>query len=585
MDFARKHLYVESVASLSNIRHINNLTSSNAHDDAKDVGGDADPCSNRAVTDGTEKTSLELDDMLVHAANQAAVELLLGTDVTCGPPSSASLPVATGTDGISAGTQKQMTSKRLVSPSMVDASLYPERVTPQSNTIQPNSLVVVFESFDNLKFCYATPGAIYTNRNGNFHHDDFIGKPFGCKVRSRNNRGYGFMYLLKPTPELWARSLNHRTQIIHELDASMIIYYLNLRPNMIVCESGTGSGALSHCILRTIAPAGKLYTYEFNKLRADTARKEFERNGVGHLVHVTHRDVCGKMPPGSTTTANDGSVSDEVVTGGGFGRPQASVDAVILDLPEPWLAIPHAAFSLKPNARIACYSPCVEQSQRTVTALRQFGFHSHKTMEFRLKEHYVDEIDYEMMPPRDKRPRATGTNAGTSGVAGATETSEGEDTGAEADNEKSEYETEGDQASLATAGTFEDPLTATTGGDESGIGADAGSKTAHTLGQSDVYGEVVDLMEATPTTPVPGPPTSSLTAAAAAAVAAMMPSQPDSLTKLIASPGVSGGAKRKRVLVARPYATMRGHTAFITFATAGNKPQNADSGSNLFSKS
>lgn len=312
MDFSRPHSHQPSVATLSKICHI--------------------PVESKPNEEPT------LDEMLIQAANDAAADLFGGSG---GKPES------------------------------IDASFYTDRTTPQSETIQPNELVVIFESFDNLNFCYAQPKEIFSNRNGHFHHDDFIGKPYGCKIRSRNNRGYGFVYLLKPTPELWARSLKHRTQIVHELDASMIVFYLNLRPNMVVCESGTGSGALSHCILRTIAPKGQLHTYEFNQLRAETARQEFAKNRVDHLVTVYHKDVCGKKEEGT----------------GGFDRPQASVDAVTLDLPEPWLAVPHAAYCLKPNGRIVSYSPCVEQSQRTISALKQAGFHSIKTMEFRLREH------------------------------------------------------------------------------------------------------------------------------------------------------------------------------------------------------
>jgi tRNA (adenine57-N1/adenine58-N1)-methyltransferase len=405
--------------------------------------------------------------MLVEAANQAAIDLFFGTNSN-------------------------------EDPNTVDSRAYPERLIPQSETIEPNSLVVVFESFDNLNFCYAEPGNVFSNRNGHFHHDDFIGKPYGCKIRSRNNKGYGFLYLLKPTPELWARSLNHRTQIVHELDASMIVFYLNLRPNMVVCESGTGSGALSHCIIRTIAPKGMLHTYEFNMQRAETAKAEFAKNRVSRLVTVHHKDVCGKHGPG------------------GFDQPQASVDAIVLDLPEPWNAVPYAAFCLKPNCRIVSYSPCVEQSQRTITALKSFGFHSIKTIEFRLKEHYVDEVEYEL-PPRDKRPRILDTRKDHM-IGGSL--SAGEDTGAEADNEKSEYETEGDQESLVTAATMEGP---------------------------------VEKPNDAPTEPSPPPP--------------VIP--PPALS----TPIPTSTPKRKKVLVARPFAAMRGHTAFLTFATAGNRLQ------------
>jgi tRNA (adenine57-N1/adenine58-N1)-methyltransferase len=267
----------------------------------------------------------------------------------------------------------------------------------------------------------------------------------------------------------------------------MIVFYLNLKPNMVVCESGTGSGALSHCILRTIAPKGKLFTYEFNGHRAHTATKEFAKNRVGHLVTVTHKDVCGKHGPG------------------GFDRPQASVDAIILDLPEPWTAIPHCAHGLKPNGRIASYSPCVEQSQQTIELMKKYGFHSIKTMEFRLKEHYVDEAEYEL-PPREKRPRVPSYSHPNGphkvGISFA-----GEDIGAKADKEKSEYETEGKSTVTNTA----------------------------TSTQPNVKKE-----ETTPTS---------------------------------AANGTVHNKKRRKVLVTRPFVMMRGHTAFLTFATAGNKAQ------------
>lgn len=330
MDFALKHIAQDGVAVKSKIRVLRQ----------SERNGSA------------SHHPSGLDDKLLGAANQAARDLF----------------------GVTNDDQ-------------ANAKFYPERTLPTTSIVEAGSLIVIFESFDNLNFVYATPGEDFRNRNGWFPHDDFIGKPFGSIVRSKDNQGYGFVYLLKPTPELWARSLTHRTQIVHELDASMICHFLELRPNMVVCESGTGSGALSHAMLRSIAPHGKLYTYEFNESRAIKAREEFEKNGVSHLVDVTHCDVCGKDDKG-----------------GGFGLAPKAAHAVMLDLPEPWLAVPHAAHVLKPGGRIASYSPCVEQAQRCIAAMKETGFHSIRTLEFRLREHYVDEVEM-WSPPTEKRPR------------------------------------------------------------------------------------------------------------------------------------------------------------------------------------
>jgi tRNA (adenine57-N1/adenine58-N1)-methyltransferase len=355
MDFARPHVVEESIVSRSKIQWISTI------DD--DVEGQED-----------DDEDQRLDRMVVDTANEVAREFLLG-----GVPYDRAAAM-NATKSVTAKDFVDPDNKNLHKPPphcLIDASLYKEYSTALQTTIQAGDLVVILEAFDKLDFCYVTPGQIFYNRHGHFRHDDWQGLPFGAMVRSYNNHGYGFVYLLRPTPELWARSLKHRTQIVHELDQTQVVFQLQLRPNMRVLESGTGSAAMSHAILRSIAPKGKLFSYEFNLHRSETAAEEFVKHGVGHLVTVQHQDVCSH----------------------GFTNVEKqSIDACFLDLPEPWLAIPHAAFCLKTGARIASYSPCVEQSQKVCLALKKAGFHSLQTMEYRLKEYYVDHAEYEPLP-------------------------------------------------------------------------------------------------------------------------------------------------------------------------------------------
>ncbi|CAG9857140.1 unnamed protein product [Phyllotreta striolata] len=224
---------------------------------------------------------------------------------------------------------------------------------------------------------YLTPSQIYsvealpkiTNKKGNrvdnvfqtpygaLRCGDLIGARFGTKVQLSK----GWAYVLQPTPELWTVTLPHRTQIIYTPDISMIILQLEISPGSVVVESGTGSGSLSHALIRAVKPHGHLHTFEFHEGRAATAQEEFKQHGLSQYVTVRQRDVCER----------------------GFGDElNDTADAVFLDLPHPWLAVPHAIRALKSTGgRLCSFSPCIEQVQRTCLALLKAGFQEMQTME------------------------------------------------------------------------------------------------------------------------------------------------------------------------------------------------------------
>ncbi|RLN06102.1 hypothetical protein BBJ28_00004668 [Nothophytophthora sp. Chile5] len=233
------------------------------------------------------------------------------------------------------------------------AALIPNSMWKSPALISEGSLVILFETHNSVTYCYAERNAIYQNRHGAFYHNDMIGQPFGSKIISRKKNARGYLILLAPTPELWSRALRHRTQIVFTLDASAIMFAAALRSGSRVVESGTGSGALTTSFARTVAPHGHVFTFEFNAHRAEIAREEFARNGLGDVITVDCRDACEQGFP------------DELA---------GSIDMVFLDLPSPWKAIDHAAKMLKQGGFFASYSPCIEQVQKTCDALRDAKF-------------------------------------------------------------------------------------------------------------------------------------------------------------------------------------------------------------------
>jgi tRNA (adenine57-N1/adenine58-N1)-methyltransferase len=210
----------------------------------------------------------------------------------------------------------------------------------------------------------------------------------------------GYVHLLPPTPENWTSSLPHRTQVVYTPDYSYILHRLRARPGSRIIEAGAGSGSFTHASARAVfrgypgggavngsaaagtttttrsQSLGKVWSFEFHELRHQKLQKEIEDHGLAGIVEITHRDVC-----------QEGFLVDGQ-------SPKAS--AVFLDLPAPWLALPHLSRSrpvpksngesgveptpfLSPldstrSVHICTFSPCIEQVQRTVSAMRHLGW-------------------------------------------------------------------------------------------------------------------------------------------------------------------------------------------------------------------
>jgi tRNA (adenine57-N1/adenine58-N1)-methyltransferase catalytic subunit len=131
---------------------------------------------------------------------------------------------------------------------------------------------------------------------------------------------------------------------------------------------------------------GKVWSFEFHEQRHSKLEKEIQDHGLEGIVQITHRDVC-----------RDGFLV------GPNGNESPNAEAIFLDLPAPWLALPHLTRQPLPSKQkdpcteshasgqaestdfhsplnpcspvhICTFSPCIEQVQRTVSTLRRLGW-------------------------------------------------------------------------------------------------------------------------------------------------------------------------------------------------------------------
>lgn len=51
---------------------------------------------------------------------------------------------------------------------------------------------------------------------------------------------------------------------------------------------GTGSGSLTHALIRRVRPHGHVHTFDFHEHRAKLAQEEFEAHGLADFVSVSY---------------------------------------------------------------------------------------------------------------------------------------------------------------------------------------------------------------------------------------------------------------------------------------------------------
>lgn len=207
-----------------------------------------------------------------------------------------------------------------------------------------------------------TPGKEFHFHSGIIGHDELIGLDEGSAVNSSRNQHFT---VVRPTLSEFVLKMPRGAQVIYPKDLGPILMLADIGPGVRVLESGVGSGALSMAMLRCGAD---IVGYELREDFANRAQANVERFlGAEALdrYRVELRD-CYE------------------------GIDETGLDRVVLDLPEPWRVIPHAASALRPGGLLLAYTPSVMQVSQLREALEHRGFFACETLEVLNRGWYVE---------------------------------------------------------------------------------------------------------------------------------------------------------------------------------------------------
>lgn len=239
--------------------------------------------------------------------------------------------------------------------------------------------VILWEDGKGRTFLFIlTPGAAFHSHRGIIHHDEIAGLPEGSAVRS--SLGYLF-FAFRPKVAERMMKVRRKTQIVYPKDAGWLVLALDLFPGARVIEMGTGSGAFTILLAQLVGPTGRVYTFDRSEEFLANALENLGRLGVVERVEAQ-------------------------VLSAGKPFPVAEVDAVFLDLPTPWEAIPAAREALAPGRPLALIVPTAEQLKASVLSLEAHGFVGIEAVELLERRMLVRER--EGVRPRERMVGFTG---------------------------------------------------------------------------------------------------------------------------------------------------------------------------------
>lgn len=152
--------------------------------------------------------------------------------------------------------------------------------------------------------------------------------------------------ILKPSVRDLLGVIERKAQIMTPKDSFLVPLHLDIGCGSRVIEGGVGSGAMSIVLLKAVAPAGKVYSYDNREDHASTARRNVAMAGLESCWELRIGDVCS-------------------------ADLEKDVDAAVVDIPNPWDALSNIVGALSVGGHICCYVPNANQLDTVVRRMRE----------------------------------------------------------------------------------------------------------------------------------------------------------------------------------------------------------------------
>ncbi|MCK4365001.1 MAG: tRNA (adenine-N1)-methyltransferase [Thermoplasmatales archaeon] len=187
---------------------------------------------------------------------------------------------------------------------------------------------------------------------GVFDPSILVGKEIGKQIEIGSKK----FWLLNPSLQDKLQGLKRKAQIILPRDAAQIIMNCSIESGQKVLEAGIGSGSLTTALANTVGSNGKIISYDNREDFIKHAMKNLKKANLENFVETKLKDVTK-------------------------GISEKNLDAIILDIPNPWDAVEHAYKALKPGGYLCTYSPLTSQVENTIKEIKKHNFIEVKTIE------------------------------------------------------------------------------------------------------------------------------------------------------------------------------------------------------------